>query len=268
MAADCVSPDGTTGFYIRLCRYPNQSTAWLWVFAFTPKRIYAFTDHYLPCSGDVSSVEEPDVIYAIQGGAAAVLRREGPRDNPSAAYVSVSVKAQLNPDPRHGMGTEDVHIEAVMHSRYLPQRPNPQRSEWLGKVEATFKLPDLNLRVHGFGHWHEQHGTSARWQSPFTYISLRGENLCLMALTSTTGSTGHVHSSAGSTTVSSFEIDPPADDRTFLLTLEDGSALEGTMNVVHRYSVQIYSIRQPRSLVTARVANEILSGCVNDLPSR
>lgn len=262
--ADCVSPDGTTGIMLRLCRYPNQSTSWLWAFAFLPEKIYGYNDHYLPCPDEVSPVEEPELTYEQTGESTAIFHRKGSRDVPLGAYVSVAVRAHGGSQAPHGQGTESMRIEADLHPRHLPWRMNRYRSEWIGEVEGTIWIGESDFKIQGLGHWHEQHQKAPRWQVPFTYISLRGEDLSLIGSAMEPNDLGHVVGSSDPKKIIKIETDPPADHRNIRLTLEDDSTLEGSIKTIHRYLVPVYTRWRPGTLVTARIGEHELSGCVND----
>jgi hypothetical protein len=262
--ADFVSPDGTTGFMLRLCRYPHQETSWLWAFAFMPGAIYGCADHYLPCSDLMSPVEDPDLVYEQAGEFSAVFHRRGSRDKPSGAYVTVKAMAHRGPDPPYGSGTEPMLIKARYSSKNPPWRINPYRSEWVGEVTGSIKVNDTDLIVQGLGHWHEQHQKAPRWREPFTYISLRGKDLSLIASVTKSGDLGHLVTSAGAEKIEKIRIDSPARERGIEVTVEGGRTLEGVIAVTHDYSVPVYDRRRPGTLVTARFEDHLTSGCVND----
>ena len=262
--ADCVSPDGSKGFMLRLGRYPNQNTAWLWAFAFLPGQIYGYNDHYLWCPDVISAVEGADLTYGQYGDAFASFHREGPRDSPSGARVSVSVGAHRGPQAPHGMGTEAMGIEAEFQPVQIPWRINPYRSEWIGKVTGTLSLKDQSIEIQGFGHFHEQHQKAPRWQVPFTYMSLRGEDLTVIGTATQENDMGHAVESSHVHKIATIDIDPPADQRRIRIGTEEGKILEGLVSTVHRYSTPIYSAQRPGTLVTAQIEGHTLSGCVND----
>jgi hypothetical protein len=262
--ADCVSEDGQSGFIVRLCRYPEQNTAWLWAHAFFPRGLLAYNDHYLPCSGGRTGVEESDVTYTLTGEPSVAFKRLGPRDQPRGARVNCLVMAHQDPEAVNGPGPESLHIEAELLPQHPPWRPNQYRSEWLGDVKGTIGTGDSRIEIQGLGHWHEQHQKAPRFQIPFTYLSLRGPNLALIATAIKGDDRGHVLRGAQITRVTSIVIDPPGKRRSLLITLEDGSTLRGEISTTHDYTVPIYDQRRPGTLVTALIKGERLSGCVND----
>ena len=262
--ADCVSPDGKTGFMLRLGRYPDQNTSWLWAFAFLPDRTYGYNDHYLPCPGDALPVEEPDLSYELIGDAQAVFQRKGSRDKPAGARVSVSVNVTGDVRVPHGPGSEPMIVEADFLTRHMPWRINPYRSEWIGDVEGTIAISGNLISVKGLGHWHEQHQKAPRFQIPFVYLSLRGEDLTFVGTATEPNDLGYLVSEGETKKIRKIEIAPPAESRNIRLTLKDNATLEGVIKTVHHYSVPIYRLRRPGTLVTARFGGGRLSGCVND----
>ena len=262
--ADCVSPDGSAGLMLRLCRYPNQETAWLWAFAFLPGRIYSYNDHYLPCPDEISQVESPDLTYEQAGPVSAVFRRDGSRDTPQGAHVSISVKGHRGPRAPHGQGGLPMTIEADLVPEYPPYRPNKYRSEWIGKVRAVLTVEGETIEIQGLGHWHEQHQKAPRWVTPFTYISLRGPDLALVGTAMEADNAGFAVGPFQTTSLKSIEIDPPNKRRGLRLVLKDDTVLDGSVTTVHDYLVPIYRANRPGTLVTARIGEHRLSGCVND----
>ena len=143
--ADCVSEDGQSGFIIRLCRYPEQNTSWLWAHAFFPGHLLAYNDNYLPCPNGITRVEESDVTYALTGEPSVVFKRMGPRDQPLGARVTCAVTAHPDPEALNGPGPISLQIEAELLPRHHPWRPNKYRSEWLGEVKGTLVTGDSRV---------------------------------------------------------------------------------------------------------------------------
>jgi hypothetical protein len=105
---------------------------------------------------------------------------------------------------------EGVRLEAVFAPRQTAGSTLPGRSEVIGDVAGTVRLPRGNLEVAGFGHWHEQHQEQARFTVPFTYASLRGAAVSLVALTAGGASRGFVRRGDDVSAITAFTIDPPA----------------------------------------------------------
>jgi hypothetical protein len=262
---DCISPDGQTGFVVRLCRYPTQKAGWLWVHAFLPGKIYGFTDHSLPCSGDVTRVDQPDVTYDLGDDSLVDMVRDGPRDAPDEARVHASVRCHLDPNAPHGAGDHPVEVAATFTPLSASGTTVPGRIELLGQVQATLVIDGRTVEVAGYGQWHEQHQDQPRFLRPFTYATLRGEELAFVCTRGLLRATGYLRRRGSITPVTGFDIDPRGPDRAFRLELSDGSTLAGEAVRTHDYSVPIYDTRRPGSVVYARIGDQTLSGCINDL---
>jgi len=261
--ADCVALDGKTGYMLRLCRFPDQDTSWLWAWYFTPERIYGFNNHYLPCPGQRSIVENPDLTYEQAGDPYAVFHRQGPRNNPQGASVVVQVMAHEGLIAPQDPGSNSMEIEARMSSYTPPWRINPYRSEWIGEVEGEIKVAGKGINIRGLGHWHEQHQKAPRFQTPFIYFTLRGRNLCLIGTITETERLGHVVRFSRVEKIIDMEITQPGAKRQIFVKLNGGEVLEGTIFTQHNYSTPIYDHHRPGTLVTAQFGEELLSGCVN-----
>lgn len=261
---DCVSSDGQTGFVARLCRYPTESTGWLWLHLFEPGRVYAYTDHYLPCSGAVTRVDEADVEYRLGFGSEAVLRRSGAREHPSGATIEVSVQAHQGPHPGHGPGSHAVTLRASFEPLSASGTSVAGRIELLGRVSAAASIDGRELALSGFGQWHEQHQEQPRFLRPFTYATLRGERLAFVVTRGPLRATGYARRDGKVVPVTGFDIEPRGEVRHMRLELADGSILEGDARRTHDYSVPIYEMRRPGSVVVAEAGGEALSGCIND----
>ena len=262
--ADCVTADGKTGYMLRLCRYPDQATSWLWAWVFTPDNIYGFNNHYLPCPEQRSIVEDPDLTYEQPGDSYAIFHRQGSRNNPQGASVSINVMAHEGIIAPHESGPISMAVEAHMSSHTPPWRINPYRSEWIGKTRGKMTVNGQEIDIQGFGHWHEQHQKAPRFQTPFIYLTLRGKNLCLIGTITQTEKLGHVVKSSGVEKIINMDISPLGEQRQIRIELDNGEVLDGTIFTRHRYSTPIYDQQRPGTLVNATFREERLSGCVNN----
>ncbi len=262
---DCVSADGETGFVVRLCRYPTERTAWLWAHVFLPGKVYAYTDHYLPCDGQVTPVDSDRVVYRLESDADMSMTRAGRRESPSAASVSISAMPHEEAHPEHGEGGHELNLVATFEPLGASGTTVPGRVELLGRVKVSADLDGAELKFEGLGQWHEQHQEQPRFLRPFTYCTLRGDHLAFVVTRGPLRATGYVRRDGVNTPVTGFDIDPRGPRRSFRLELADGSELRGEARTTHGYSVPIYDTRRPGTLVVAEVEGEHLSGCINDL---
>jgi hypothetical protein len=261
---DCVSPDGESGFIVRLCRYPTEATGWLWVHAFMPGKVYAFTDHSLACSTDVTRVDAPDVTYDLGDDSMVDLQRDGPRDNPDEARVHAAVSAHLDAQAPHGPGAHPIEVAATFTPLGASGTTVPGRIELLGEVRAHIEVDGATVEIAGYGQWHEQHQEQPRFLRPFTYFTLRGERLAFVGSRGPMRATGYARRDGAVTAIAALDIDPRGPRRALRLELADGTELRGEARTTHDYSVPIYDRRRPGTLVVAEVAGQTLSGCIND----
>ncbi|HXH22141.1 MAG TPA: hypothetical protein VNN10_08930 [Dehalococcoidia bacterium] len=261
---DCVSPDGETGFVVRLCRYPTERTGWLWAHVFLPGKVFAYTDHYLACPESVTAVEAPDVRYDLGAGSPVAMDRAGPREQPRSASVRVHFQAHAEAHPGHGPGSHHVLLSGSFHPLSASGTSVAGRIELLGSVSGLVTIDDSEYDLLGFGQWHEQHQEGPRFLRPFTYATLRGERLAFVATRGPLRATGYVRREGEITPVTAFDIGPRGPRRALRLELADGTELRGEARTTHEYSVPIYDTRRPGTLVVAEVGGERLSGCIND----
>jgi len=262
---DCVSPDGQAAFVVRLCRYPSAGTGWLWGHVFLHGRVYAYTDHYLPCSASVTPVESADVRYDLGERSPVAMERSGPREAPRVATVRVRFQAHAEAHPGHGPGEHHVVLGASFHPLSASGTSVPGRIELLGRVSAVVSVDDNETEITGFGQWHEQHQEQPRFLRPFTYTTLRGERLSFVATRGPLRAVGYARRGDEIVAIAGYEVGPPAPVRELRLELADGSVFAGEARATYTYSVPVYDMRRPGSVVVAALDGEQLSGCINDL---
>jgi hypothetical protein len=262
---DCVSADGQAAFVVRLCRYPSAETGWLWGHVFLQGRVYAYTDHYLPCSSTVTPVDSPDARYDLGERSPVVMDRAGPRDAPTLATVRVHFQAHAEAHPGHGPGAHHIMLGASFHPLSASGTTVPGRIELLGRVSAVVSVDDIETEFTGFGQWHEQHQEQPRFRRPFTYTTLRGERLSFVATRGPVRAVGYARRGDQVIAIAGYEVGPPAPVRRLRLELADGAVFAGEARMVYSYSVPIYDMRRPGTIVVADIDGERLSGCINDL---
>jgi hypothetical protein len=261
---DCVSPDGATGFVVRLCRYPTEATGWLWVHVFAHGHVYAYTHHSLPCSTKKTEVDAADVTYDLGDDSIVDMQRDGPRDAPDEARIHARVRAHDDPHAPMGEGTLPVEVMATFTPLSASGTTVAGRIELLGEVQARIEVDGDVIEVAGYGQWHEQHQEQPRFLRAFTYTTLRGESLAFVATRGPLRAVGYVRRGMTIAPIKGFDVAPRGPQRHLRLELEDGTVLEGAATRTYDYSVPIYDTRRPGSVVRARIGNEDLSGCIND----
>ncbi|MFX1454066.1 MAG: hypothetical protein ACFFDB_01695 [Promethearchaeota archaeon] len=262
--ADCVSSDGKRAIMTRLCRYPEQSTSWLWVFFFVPEGIYGYNNNYLHCHNKISDVEGQDLEYAHMRQEKAIFKRSGPRDSPHGALVSIELKLHKGSKVPQEDGNIKIQLKTELTPKLKPWRMNKYRTEWINHAKTVLIIEKTDISFEGFGHWHEQYQKAPRWKTPFTYITLRGENLSLIGSSTEPNDAGFAVYLSKKKKIQNIQIEPPGVKRNIRIELEDSTILKGKINTIYFYLVPIYSRWRPGTVVTAVIDGESLTGCVND----
>lgn len=259
--------DGRTGFIVRVQRYPAKSRDWLWLHLFTPKRVHGFVEEHLPGTRDVLRVDGDDVGYRVgsertPGGG--VLQRRGPRTAPAGAAAFAYGKGHAGPDVPEGAGEVEMSLSAMLTPTHLPGASAKDRSEVLGVVTGTLDVAGKRAEIAGYGHWHEQHQLAPRFATPFTYLSLVGESLGLVAIRSPRGASGFVSRGGDQEAITKFEIGPAAERRRMVITTDGGHTFEFIAAAAHRYLLPIEGRSRKSSVVTANIDGEAVVGVAND----
>lgn len=270
---DCFSLDGRTGFSARLCRYPGGQTAWLWSFVFLPQGTFMFNDNYLECGDGVTLVESRNARYTAADPEIAVFEREGTREAPGSARMSIRVSAHANAfDPPYGPGATPIQLEATFTPAGPSGSTKPNRVELFGDVTGTVQVQGQTHELTGLGQWHEQHLSEPRFRRRFVACSLRGPDLSVVS-TAYEGvpSFGYVRRGEGERiavrkfTSVDLSLDPIGATRRLTFELEDGTVLTGRADARHMYTVGIYGMRRPSSVVSAVLDGHVVSGWINEL---
>ena len=265
------SADATEAVSLRLCRYPEAGTAWLWAHVFTTDGAWSYNVDHLPCAGSVTDVDAADATYAIDG---ATFTRSGPRDAATGGAVAVQVDAHPGADAPDEEGTTPVRIHGTFTPAGTGGGTLPGRSELLGQAEIAVELPDRTVTVAGAAQFHEQHQSNPRFVVPFTYASLRGPALSLVALVAPRASGGFAihHDRAGVdageprlVTFREARLSEPDDGahRVELIAEDPADTLRGDARVVHSFTIPLYGRPWWGPLVTADLDGKPVSGSVN-----
>lgn len=269
------TPDAASAVSIRLCRYPSAGTEWLWVHAFTPGGAWAYNVDHLPCGDDVTDVDAGDVSYRAGG---AELTRLGPRDGPTGGAIDVEVAAHRGPEAPDSEGAVPIRISGTFTPAMSAGATLPGRSELLGDARVRVQVGEDVFTVDGHAQFHEQHQENPRFVVPFTYASLRGPDLSLIALIGPRASGGFGRRREESAAAAAASASVPATAQRYSaaripepeggrhpieLELEGGGRVAGEATVVHSLIIPIYGRPWWGTLVTATVDGASLSGSVN-----
>ena len=250
---DAVSADGRTGFVARLARHVDEGVAWLWLHAFLPEGVFAFHRDDIAINGAATPDTDAGANYTLEADSmSASFARTGAKARPDGAVVTIRLPA----------------VGAALAATFHPAGPAgsnlPGRTEVLGRVSAEVTTPDGKYTIDALGQFHEQHQTTPRFTVPFTYGTLRGEDLGLVFLIAPRVAAAFVRSGEHVDVAREVRISSVGDDRTLDLELASGSKLQLELTRTHHYMLAINGHPRESSIVVASTGDRTLSGCVND----
>jgi hypothetical protein len=147
----------------------------------------------------------------------------------------------------------------------------PGRTESIVQVHAEIEIDGKSHSVNGYGQFHEQLQDAPRFDTPFTYVSLRGHDTALVALRGPRAGGGVKYGRSSVSPVEGFQIDSydtnwPVGPRQFRGG-ESGRTSFVTSGVVTptvTYSVPILDGRRPSAVVVGVLDDSHVTGFVND----
>lgn len=261
---DLVTPDATRGFIVRLCRHPQEGFAWLWGHVFLDGRIWAFTQHDVPCDAALTLVEQSRVSYRSEGGwSSLTVERSGTLDALRSVLARGTFAMHDSRHAPHGPGPLTVGIEATFTPQTRTVSNLAGRSEVLGRVAARITIGKHLFDLAGFGQYHEQVQTEPRFTAPFTYATLRGERAGAVFIRGMRAARGHWVEANRATSIERVELSPPGSERTVRLH-EGQRILEGVLRTQYDYTIAVGSRTRPGTLVSGKIDGWPVSGCMND----
>lgn len=265
VALTYLSDDGGFGFDVRLCRYPDVDSVWVWLAVHRGEQTWSYDDNYLPGTRGRQELESGAVHYATGEGAPTVrFERVGSFRSLRSATLVADVLAHRGGEVPQGEGDVSVHIAAELRPLHDVQRAAGGRNEVFGELSAEVRVGSEETEVSGIGKWHEQHQEAPRWTVPFTYLAVAGGEASLLAVRSPARTYGFLRRGGQVRRVTGFEIDGPAADRAFHVELEDGRAASGSAHRLRSWSVPIYTDRRPATHVEVSLDGDRLLGSLND----
>ena len=247
---DVVSADGKLAVVTRLARHVDEGVAWLWLHAFGIADL-AFVRDDLPCDAARTEDDDQGARYVIDGeDVRAAFVRSGPKDMPTGATVAVRVPGAI--------------FEASFTPTGAAGSNLPGRSEVLGVVDASITTAEGTARLAARGQFHEQHQDAPRFTVPFTYGTLRGDGLGMVALITPGRSGGFVSRHDEIVRATSAAISPAGPSRRLVLSLERGGELEVDVRSTYDYELPINGRPRRSAIVHGRVGSIDVSGCIND----
>lgn len=257
---DGVTADGTTGFIARICRFPAEGLAWNWLHIFHHGHVHSFTSHEVPCGGEAVDETADDVLY--QSGEFEI-RRRGDRLAPRGSLIATAMLHSGDANP-HGDGALLATIAAHFEPALDAVQTRAGRSEVLGVTEARITLGDAELEFRARGQFHEQVQTEPRFDKPFSYGSLRGDNAGCIFIRGVRGATGTLTVDGNAHVIRALRLSAPAVVRQIEIDTDAGS-FAGQAVATYRYEIPIFHLSRPGSIVTLQLGDHEMSGCINDL---
>jgi len=263
---DCVTDSGDAAFIARLCRYPRPGFAWVWGHLFVDNHVYAFTDHELPCDDLETNLDQDPTAYQLSWPNGVVaMHRSGPRHSPLACNLEGRFMVRDSAHPAHGDGPLECQVSATFRASSGAISNRAGRSEVLGTASITARLGDREFSFNGRSQFHEQVQTDPRFTAPFSYLTLRGADLGVIAIRGSRGARGHLLGRNEVIEIDRIELTPPGSVRELGLHGRDGSFFAGgRLRTTYDYSVPVFDGYRPGTLVTGELAGATVSGCIND----
>lgn len=275
---DLVSEDGRSGFMVRLARHVDEGKAWVWAIAFGPNGFHGFTDDRMPCPSDRTPDDGQSAVYDVAlpatRGRVARMHRNGPADAVTDGSCLIEVYGHATDAVPRGPGAARMRIEAKFRCRAARAGSNlPGRTESIVEVEAVVLAGGVARELRGYGQFHEQRQEAPRFDTPFTYTSLRGRDISLVGLQVPKAGRAVVGRQGVLDAYLGFTIDPLdtaaslAPRHLSIAPCEghDGEPiLTGTVTPTVTYSVPINGGTRPSAIVIGELDGERVSGFVND----
>lgn len=260
-----VSDDATSVVSLRLCRYPAASTAWLWAHVFTPDVEFVYNVDHLPCDDRQLDVEADDLAYTATDDLPVRFQRNGPRVAPAGGEVDLTVIAHRGCEAPDADGDVPVRVHGSFTPGAAAGATLEGRSELLGAGLVTVESPDRPpFTVSGRAQFHEQHQDRPRFVVPFTYASLRGEDLSVIALIGKHASGGFARGIDGDRRLTEARIpEPIGDEHPIELVDDSGHRLHGIAHVSRSFTLPLYGQPWWGTIVTAELGGRQLSGSIN-----
>ena len=262
---DCVSDDGQTGCIVRLCRYPQAGFAWIWMHLFSNGRIFACTRHELACDPAETDLSADPTRYRLAWPQGEVdFLRNGHRSAPVSTELHCRGLVHEAPHPPHGDGQHPCRIDASFRAASEAVSNRAGRTESLGTVSVQVEVNGEKEAFTGRGQFHEQVQTEPRFTRPFSYLTLRGPDLGLIAIRGPGGARGHLLTGDAVTAIARIELTPPGSRRRLTLHGRNSERIQGELRTSYDYSIPVYDHYRPGSLISGSLDGTPVSGCVND----
>lgn len=273
---DLVTADGRSGFMVRIARHVDEGRAWVWLVAFSPHGVFGFAEDRLSCSHDRTtddgSMATYEAQFGLERGIEAVLSRRGSSLVPVGGACVVDVRGHGVPDIPRGPGADRIRLEATFEIRGQRAGSNlPGRTESIAEVDARLSVAGQTFSLSGLGQFHEQLQDAPRFDTPFTYLSLRGQHLSMIGLRGPRAGGAVLITDSKTEARQGLDVEP-IDLENVMKTrkFRVGSlgnlapSVSGTAEPTLFYSIPIGTGRRPSLIVRGEIEGHSVSGFIND----
>lgn len=245
---DVVNARGDRALIVRVSHDPSADRAEIWVHAFIDGELYAHMSAH-PC---------PPLASGLTGRSDTQVMLDLPN-----GHLSAQVKAQATQHTVFDAGTIPLQV-AMSWAAEGHQGSNLRgRDERLVRVSAQVAVQGLRVEIAGWGHQHTQLQEQPRFAVPFTYLSLRGDDIGLVGLLTAGLQRGFGRLRSDALRAETLRLEAPADHR--LLEMSTASAqLRGTLTRTYRYWIPMGGSWRDGSIVAGTLAGLPVSGVIND----
>jgi hypothetical protein len=257
------SGDGLDAVSLRLCTYPSVGTAWVWVHAICGGESWSYNLDHVRSGSERVDVMGADPVYEVADASVRFMRR-GRREAPEEGVVDVDVPAHRGLCAPNAPGTSALRISATFSPTASQGGILPGRSELLGTAAVAISVDGRAIgTVRGAAHWHEQHQDRVRFVTPFTYASLRGPDVSLVALIVPSGSGGFTRGATCDAVYRAAHIPEPIDGHHPLRLTGDDADLRGELEITNEIIIPVLGRPWWGTIVRGTVEGHPVSGSVN-----
>jgi hypothetical protein len=255
--------DLRNGLSLRLSRYPDLGTTWVWCHVICDGMLYSYTNHDLPCAADHKRADDTLATYEVPG-LQVRMTRSGTSADMTALSFSAQVAAHRGGKGVDGRGNIPVQLDGIFHPGPLRAGSPAGRFERTGHVEAELAVRGRAVSLSGVAKAHEQTQTAPRFDAPFTYAMLWGPDASLTGLLSATRRYGDYDGPGGDRAITNFAAEASAPTRRFEAQLDDGSHIAGTARTAFSFDVPVFSRQWHGHVVAGAIEGHPVVGMIND----
>ena len=252
-----------TVFSMRFCRFPDAGVTWLWCHALVAGRIYAFSHHRLPTTGDRLN-GQTDSEFAAVAPFGARMSREGSAKDVRRAVFEAELPVHRSNTAPHGPGAHRLKVRGHFTPAAAMTNQPLDRQELLGGGRLTLEIDGRTIEFASRGKFHEQAQWRPRFVDPFGYMGFWSADGGGQATRSLGPSTGAIQLGGRIGAVKTFQANRPADCRHLRLDLADGQTVTGEMEALARYTIPVFGERWRGSFVRGRIGGDEVRGVMND----